>query len=382
MSEFVSGVQLDNKGNITGFYTDIVAYGKLKTNAGQANSDILINNDTLNSLTNISGKIQLLDFDLGEVLERQDIIGKTSLNLDVKTQIKGEYTESHLSGDISSLELNNYTYKNIAIKGNISPNKFIGKLSIKDENMRLNFDGNISKSDSASMFKFNLDVAYADLFKTNIANFDSIGIIQGKINSNFIGSSIDDFTGAIAISDLKYENSRRILSEQSSILKFERNKENRKIDFVSDYAHVNISGVFSSKTILGSLKHIAEKATPSLAELINAELEFTDDLTFSVKINNVNSYAQAFYPNLIISDTIAVEGSLNSKNQRISLSTQIDSILYNENNIKDKVYLSCGKSVQAENPACKPHNMADHLGLPFPIVGKKRIGPFKHPAVP
>lgn len=323
------------KGNITGFYSDIVAYGKLTTNAGQINSDILINNDTLNLTTNISGKVQLIDFDLGEVLDRKSIVGKTTLNLDIKTHISQNKTDSHLNGNISSLHLYNYTYHNIDVKGDVSPDKFIGKLNINDTNLKLEFDGNITNSDTNSIFKFNLDVAYADLYKTHILEFDTLGILKGKINSNFIGSSIDDFTGAIAISDLNYKNSRRTLTEKSSILKFEKNKKNRKIDFISDYAQISVDGTFSSKTILGSLRHIAEKGTPALAQLINATPSQSDELSFTIEINNANSYAQAFYPKLAISDTIKFSGYLDSKSQIISLSTTIDSIQYKNTNIKN-----------------------------------------------
>ncbi|MBP5474227.1 MAG: hypothetical protein J6X92_05675, partial [Bacteroidales bacterium] len=94
-------------GKYTGFFTDFVAYGNIKSQFGNLNTDISVIPDTTNILA-ISGLVRADTFNIGYLTKNEDLLGIVSFNADIDGQInthRGVFS-GKLDGIIDSIDIN------------------------------------------------------------------------------------------------------------------------------------------------------------------------------------------------------------------------------------------------------------------------------------
>ncbi|WP_258364838.1 translocation/assembly module TamB domain-containing protein [Arenibacter sp. ARW7G5Y1] len=151
------------------------------------------------------GFVSLIDFDLGELIERKDV-GIT--NLDFNVEGKGvvmEYLNTEVIGQVYSLNFNGYDFKDISVSGIIKEQLFDGSLLCKDENIKFSFKGLADFAENRNNFNFIASVDYADLKKINFIN-DSVSIFKGDVNMDISGNSLDNIVGDIKFTKTNYQN--------------------------------------------------------------------------------------------------------------------------------------------------------------------------------
>lgn len=151
------------------------------------------------------GFVSLIDFDLGNLIEREDV-GIT--NLDFNVEGKGvvmEYLNTEVIGQVYSLNFNGYDYKDINVSGIIKEQLFDGSLLCRDENIKFSFKGLADFAENRNNFNFIASVDYADLKKINFIK-DSVSIFKGDVNMDITGNSLDNIVGDIKFSKTNYQN--------------------------------------------------------------------------------------------------------------------------------------------------------------------------------
>src|SRR5690554_1560233 len=168
-------VSFSYSGNITGFFTDLVAYGTFTTTSGIIESDISIKQSPVNkdNIT-ISGDLSTRNFNVGKISKQLNDIGKINLNVHLKGYItKDGFDRAFVKGEVLDIVYQKYRYKNILVDGLISTNRFDGYLKIDDSNLQAIFYGLFDYSLEVPEFNFSADVTYADLYKLGFVE-DSI----------------------------------------------------------------------------------------------------------------------------------------------------------------------------------------------------------------
>ena len=142
---------------------------------------------------------------------RKKELGKTSFDLELNgLQYRNHQPESHVKGEISSLEYNHYQYQHIALNGNFKPGGFNGHLSLDDENGKISIDGSFVTQQACTRFqpagkskeifvptKLQLTKKYED---TDVSL---------NLTADFSGHSIDDIQGKINLDSLLYIHQTR-----------------------------------------------------------------------------------------------------------------------------------------------------------------------------
>ena len=91
--------------------------------------------------------------------EAKEELGKTSFDLELKgLQYRNNQLESHIKGEISSLEYNHYQYQHIALNGDFKPGGFNGHLSLDDQNGKITMDGSFVTSQAVPDFNLRVKV--------------------------------------------------------------------------------------------------------------------------------------------------------------------------------------------------------------------------------
>ena len=100
---------------------------------------------------------------------------------------------AEVDGNVTSLYLNGYNYKNITAKGAYEKQKINGQLLVNDSNLRVNLSGFINFSKDTPVYNVTGDVY--------TINFKQLGLtkknlqLQSYVDVDFKGKNIDDFLG-------------------------------------------------------------------------------------------------------------------------------------------------------------------------------------------
>ncbi len=104
-------------GSFTGFTTDFVTYGEIRTSQGNIRTDISLRPDKSRKYK-IKGLIKGSDINLGELTGKTDLLGKLSFSTSVDGYaFSFKKFAANLTGKIDSVEIKKYKYRNISLNG-------------------------------------------------------------------------------------------------------------------------------------------------------------------------------------------------------------------------------------------------------------------------
>lgn len=146
------------QGDVSGYPSRLTAHGTLQSRPGLLNANMTMHTDTLTQQRSYSGKVSTTDFELGQLLAK-DELGKTSFDLELNgLQYRNHRPESHVKGVISSLEYNHYQYQHIMLNGDFKPGGFNGHLALDDDNGQITIDGNFVTQQAVPDFNLRMKV--------------------------------------------------------------------------------------------------------------------------------------------------------------------------------------------------------------------------------
>lgn len=186
------------QGDVSGYPSRITAHGTLQSQPGQINANLTMHTDTLTQQKSYSGKVSTHNFELGKLLAKKEL-GKTSFDLELNgLQYRNHQPESHIKGEISSLEYNDYQYQHIALNGNFKPGGFNGHLSLDDENGKISVDGNFVTQQAVPDFNLRVKVRDFRPHKLQLTKKYEDTDVSLNLTADFSGHSIDDVQGKSA----------------------------------------------------------------------------------------------------------------------------------------------------------------------------------------
>ncbi len=267
-------------GRFDGYFDDFVAFGTLRSDIGSAGMDMRLDLKNGKEFANYSGEIRLDDFDL-QKWTLDDNLGKISAfgeikegrGLDIKTAF------ADLNAEVKHFEYKGYLYENFIMDGQLEENNFAGNFSIQDENIDLEFDGNIILNDSMPVADFKSKIRTLDLQKLNIVN--KALTISGDIDINIQGKSISDFSGNGLFRNVEINARDTSYIFDSLSLRSELTIDNkRRVEVVSDIADMWLVGNFNLKDVPQDIKRVLKENYPyhtrniSPASTINSKNQF------------------------------------------------------------------------------------------------------------
>lgn len=308
------------KGNFTGLINDFVAYGTFKTNIGTLSSDIRLFPDKEKNL-NFSGKLNFSEFDLGQLIQEKEILGK----IDFDAKLEGKLLENssfaiQLESNIKQVELIGYNYENIKISGNATNNKFAGEINIDDKFLELDFKGNVDLSKKRPVFDFVADIEKANLKTLKLDTYHKKSDLKLFVKADFEGNDIDNITGSVKIENSSFDNGEKIKIKYFSAKLSE--EEEKKININSDFFEAKINGNFCFKTLVSSVENLAYQYLPVFSGSEKPILDTTlieEKIHFNINLKNTEQLTKAFLPMLKIAKNTQVSGLFNSKNQELNM---------------------------------------------------------------
>ncbi len=313
------------KGQFTGFFNDFIAYGDFKTKLGQIKSDVHMKINP-NKIPSYSGKVQAIDFNLGELIEESSI-KRTSFIANVNGRgFELNNLVEKLDAKATYFEFNNYSYRNIAVNGSINKQVFDGELSINDKNIKLNFDGKANLNPKLPEFNFIAQVNQANLHKLNFGK-DTVSI-DADVYTDFKGNSLADIQGQFNVKSLRLTNTEKSIIVDSVKLIAEGVGTNRLLALTSNIGDARIKGEYDLNTLPSAFKTIVKKYIPSYKTAIVTPKN--QNFEFRVDLKNFDYLSSLFIPELKIPERGAFYGKFNSSKDTVTLSGFVKTLTYND----------------------------------------------------
>ncbi len=311
------------KGNFTGFVKDFVTYGTLETNLGTLVTDVNMKFPDLGH-TSYSGNLKTEGFQLGQFIDMPQI-GRISFKGSINGRgLKTGNLNAKLDGAIRSIEVNEYAYQNIQVKGTVAKRLFNGELTVADSNLNAHLDGLVDFSKDIPQFNFNADVTKANLKKIRLTN-DSIDF-NGKFNFDFTGNNVDNFLGTARIYEASvFRNGQRIsfdsLNVESKVM-----GNNKVITVLSNEFDAALVGEFSIMELPAAFRTFLTKYYPSYIKPSKALSD--ENFSFVITTKKVDDYLDFVDKNLRGFNYSTVTGRINSKENLLDLNAEVPQFQY------------------------------------------------------
>lgn len=322
---------LDIQGNVlfhnNNLKTDLKALSKI----GSAEAELEFTHLNDSKAVTYQGAIHLNNLDLG-ALSNQNKLGKATLDFVVDGKsFNPQELQTELLGKISSLEFNNYTYRDIFIDGNLRLPYYKGIVKSNDENALLDFDGEVDFTHKQKKYNFTTNIKHLNLNALGFVK-DSLGIIAGNIFLEGSGNSLDDFQGNSTITEVSYETSKEKMAFQDSEIQasfLEDGSRELKISSPDLF-----SGQLTGKFKINQLQPIIENALGSLythfsPTKLNPKQFLKFDFTFKENLSKL------FSKEIILADNSTLKGIIIPDEGEFKLDLKAKSIDFEEDGIRN-----------------------------------------------
>lgn len=306
---------------------DIDAELYLKSNNGEGVVSIDFKN--INDPENVEykGLLDLKQLNVGQLAASKNLgLATFKFNVDGKGFTE-ESLNTEAKGQIQSISINNYTYKNIIVDGNLKYPLFDGKLESLDPNFLFNFEGLVDASEDIKTYRFTSEVKNADLFKLNFIEKDSISIFKGKLELDLKANTIDDAVGIIKFEDFNYLNSYERYKFQDFTLTSSVEDGNKRIELSSPDL---INGRLYGNYKLTELPAFVEFSLRNLY-FKNIESKQFEGKTVNFDFEIYNKIVEAFFPDLSIAPNTFLRGDITSNKNDLEVKFSSPKIKFKEN---------------------------------------------------
>lgn len=298
-------------GSFTGFTTDFVTYGEIRTSEGNVRTDISLRPEAEGKYR-IKGLLTGSNINLGELTEKTDILGHVSIQANVDGYAYSlKKFAGNLTGKIDSIEVNKYKYRNITLNGSFTEKTWDGSINIYDKNIKLDLLGLLNFNNDLPEFDFTLNVADANLYKLNFDKVDSSASVTLLLTSNFKGNSIDNLDGEIKLINSRFRKYSNNLELYDFSIKTFKENNVPVLRLRTDFADADIKGYYNFATLGSLFKHTLTTLMPSQFHFTGIKSNFIKNkFSFEVHLKNTDKINNFFRTGALISENSYIKGSV------------------------------------------------------------------------
>ncbi|MBK9424978.1 MAG: translocation/assembly module TamB domain-containing protein [Bacteroidetes bacterium] len=317
-------------GKFTGFLNDFVAYGNAQTDLGYVSSDLNLKIEEDFDKSSYSGHLSAIGFDIGTLSNNSKILGKTTF----KTQVSGygfslAKANAKMDGNITSLFLNGYDYKNITVNGTISRKLFNGILNVNENNLGLDFKGNIDLSHKLPVFDFKAEITNAHLAKLNLIDRDSSATLNTTAEIKIQGTDIDNMTGYVNLRNTRYSEMNDSITINSIVYNSETTNNIQNASLKSDIINFDLTGTYKRTSMFGEIKELIAAYVPALQPGKTNKSDILK-MNYHLSFGQTDPLFEIFMPELMISQGTRITGNIDNVLKNITLDITSDSIRYDD----------------------------------------------------
>ena len=348
------------RGEVSGYFTDIVTYGQLHTDLGGVNMDLKLSSDKSKGLFAYSGAVKTTDYKLGKLLANEQL-GEITFNLDVHGRhVTDRLPVVELKGLIASVDYSRYRYENITLDGEYKQGGFNGKVALDDPNGSIYLNGDVNVSSRIPTFNFQAIINKLRPHDLNLTSKYPDTEFSLTLRANFTGGSVDEMIGEINVDSLEFMSpEKQYFMNNMNIRASKQNNENQ-LRLTSEFLTASVEGKFQYHTLPASILNIMRKYVPSLILPPKKPIETHNNFQFDIHIYNTDILSTIFDIPLTVYTHSTLKGYFNDPLQRLRVEGYFPRLQYKNNFIESGMIL-------CENPS-------DHIRARVRLTNLKKKG--------
>ncbi|HIZ85846.1 MAG TPA: translocation/assembly module TamB [Candidatus Coprenecus stercoravium] len=353
INSILSGTEVTLRGEAYGTFSDIYSIGQLSSDAGKAGYEANLGFKKGEGM-DISSSLWLENMDIGRVLSN-DLFGPVDMTAGFHARLGAgdnrEITANLDSLRISRININGYTYRHIAVTGQMREHRADIRLVSHDQALPAMFQGivNFNHGNSPERARIFLDVPYSDLHIMNVVK-------KGEISSLGITAQADlrlsdkSVLGSVLLDNISYANDNGQYLIDSLYIRSAIMEGRNIVTVKSPILHADYSSTDSPARMINRLKLAVQGR--SLAPVLMADTSDTDrpDGHYAVhlKTMDVSKICDILLPGLSIADNTTLDVRLSADNE-LEVKARSSAISYHKG--PGKNYNLNGLMISASNPS-------------------------------
>ncbi len=309
-------------GDYSGFIDSFSLKGMITTNLGNIDADVRMFLPGFKPDSAMyAGYVVVNNFMLGDLLNKKDFLG--SISLDEK--ISGfSFLPSNghveLDGNISSIDLNGYSYAHITTIGSLENRQFSGFLNVADTNLAMNFNGAIDFRSARVNVK-----AKASVTKCNFRELkftENLFTASADFDLDCTGSNIDNFSGFARLGKINIRREQHKLALDSVTLIATGDSTNKVLTIQSNAAYAKIKGNYRISKLPASFQYYLARYLPDYVKT-PAGTAPEQDLEFKINTYSVDSIFAITVPWVRGFDSSYISGIFSTYSKNLSVVASI-----------------------------------------------------------
>ncbi len=319
------------EGKFNGRYRDFVTRAEFTGSFGFIKADMRLSE--LGGVYFADGSIGVDGVDAGRYLS-ESRMGKVSFDMNISGSATRKSWDFSLDGLVHSLQFNSYEYRRIDIDGLVNDRRFNGTIGVEDQNIALDFNGNIDFNEQIPVYNFVADIRKANLAKLGFVSDSLKGLLTARITMDMKGDHFDNLSGLATVEQAEFNTPTQNYQLSSLKVNAVASPENkRKLIVVrSDYLDGDIYGNFSYAGLPEAFRQFFEPYLPGLTkDLISqkatiASAEEKNDIFLDIKLKQTGNLSQLLTGTRIDASIIEVKGSYQQENKKLRLNATAGSV--------------------------------------------------------
>lgn len=353
-------------GEISGFFDNLVAFGKLSSAIGSVQTDMIFgSNKEKNIAAYLKGHISTSSIQISELFGEDNPYGNIRLDigLDAHRPVNGSFV-GKLEAKINELDFKGYKYEDIRLSGNFKKNSFDGMIQVNDPNGKLQAEGMFQHQGQNSIFNFTANLQHFRPDHLNLTDKYESPDISLSLNADFTGNNIDNVEGSITVDSLSFKTTPSSFFLSQLQVKAFGHSLDRHLTIASDLVNGEITGAYSFATIVPSFMNTFKGYIPALINITTKEtqvqennfalmltVENTEALSKTLKLpftmvsqgritghynNQYNKFRiEAFLPKFNLGNSLFESGYLTCDNPADKIDLQLKAINYNAKGLRN-----------------------------------------------
>ncbi|MDD4993511.1 MAG: translocation/assembly module TamB domain-containing protein [Paludibacter sp.] len=334
------------KGNITGFLSNLVAYGNISTNLGSISTDILLKFENHLKDLSYNGTVKTTNFQLGRLLNNSQL-GKIAFNLNTKGSKKDkESLQGTITAKVPEFQFKNYSYRDIQFNGAYDGKGFDGRADVEDDNIHAHFNGVIDLSQKLPIFDFDLKMAKINPNALKLIDTYPGATLSFNGKTNMVGNSLDNINGFVRFDSITFSNKGKTLNVDNIQLVSRIQGNYTHVNVASDYVNGSLSGNFKYSTIGKTINRIIQNYLPSLSTAdVSTANQNTNHLDVDLTVENTNEISDVLGLGYKLEGISKLKGFIDEGTNRISINGNIPMLESNKRKLQN-LTVHCENSKQ------------------------------------
>jgi hypothetical protein len=279
-------------GEISGFFDNLVAYGKLSSSIGSIETDILFgSNADKNIAAYVKGSVSSSELIINDLFEDDNPYGIARFNVSIDAERPvGGYFAGNVNAKVSEFDFNNYRYENLQLSGNFQRNGYDGIIRLDDPNGSFYAEGLFRNEGKNSVFNF---IANLDHFRPdnlNLTDAYESPEISASLKVDFTGDNIDNVEGSITLDSLIINTAPSNFFLKQLKITASGPPDDKRLALSSDLLNGEVTGVYSFSTLIPSIFNTFGGYVPALVGATTKKQE-TKDNNFRLSLSVENTEA-------------------------------------------------------------------------------------------